>query len=90
VERILDLGCGTGDSWRKLGLDVENRCVIGIDVKQTAYRLRIAHSAAEDSVTYAHGVRMYHCGMEALIALFPMWRCLTCTFRGYWRNCTEC
>lgn len=41
MERILDLGCGTGDSWRKLGLDVENRCVIGIDVKPD--RIQAAH-----------------------------------------------
>ena len=29
--RILDLGCGTGDSWRNLGLDVDNCEMIGVD-----------------------------------------------------------
>ena len=33
MERILDLGCGTGDSWQKLGLKVENRRIVGIDVQ---------------------------------------------------------
>jgi len=33
MERILDLGCGTGDSWQKLGLKVENRRIVGIDAQ---------------------------------------------------------
>jgi ubiquinone/menaquinone biosynthesis C-methylase UbiE len=34
MERILDLGCGTGDSWRSLGLQVENFRIIGIDLQR--------------------------------------------------------
>lgn len=34
MDRILDLGCGTGDSWRKLGLKVENCRIVGIDVQR--------------------------------------------------------
>jgi len=33
MERILDLGCGAGDSWQKLGMQAENWRVIGIDVR---------------------------------------------------------
>ncbi len=33
MERILDLGCGSGDSWRSLGLQVENCRIIGMDVR---------------------------------------------------------
>jgi ubiquinone/menaquinone biosynthesis C-methylase UbiE len=33
MERILDLGCGTGDSWQKLGLKVDNCRIVGIDVQ---------------------------------------------------------
>jgi len=33
MERLLDLGCGTGDSWQKLGLQVENCRIVGIDVQ---------------------------------------------------------
>ena len=31
MERVLDLGCGTGDSWRSLHLPVEDFQIIGID-----------------------------------------------------------
>jgi len=41
MERILDLGCGTGGSWRGLGLQLENRSVVGIDLQLD--RLRAAH-----------------------------------------------
>lgn len=41
MERILDLGCGTGDSWRSLGLQVESWQVIGIDIQRD--RLQAAH-----------------------------------------------
>ena len=34
MERILDLGCGTGDSWRKLGLQVESCGISGIDIQR--------------------------------------------------------
>lgn len=34
MERILDLGCGSGDSWQKLGLQVENCRIVGIDVER--------------------------------------------------------
>lgn len=33
MERVLDLGCGPGDSWRKLGLREENWRVVGLDLK---------------------------------------------------------
>jgi SAM-dependent methyltransferase len=42
MERILDLGCGTGDSWRILGIPVENLEVIGIDLLED--RLQVAHA----------------------------------------------
>jgi ubiquinone/menaquinone biosynthesis C-methylase UbiE len=45
MERILDLGCGTGDSWRTLRIAVENRQVIGIDLRQD--RLQIARHKYE-------------------------------------------
>jgi ubiquinone/menaquinone biosynthesis C-methylase UbiE len=32
MERILDLGCGTGDSWRGLELKVDDRCIVGVDI----------------------------------------------------------
>jgi ubiquinone/menaquinone biosynthesis C-methylase UbiE len=38
MERILDLGCGTGDSWQKLGLKVENCRIIGIDTQRDRIR----------------------------------------------------
>jgi ubiquinone/menaquinone biosynthesis C-methylase UbiE len=33
MERVLDLGCGTGDSWRNLHLQMENFRIIGIDTR---------------------------------------------------------
>ncbi len=33
MEKILDLGCGTGDSWRGLGLEMDNQSVVGIDIQ---------------------------------------------------------
>lgn len=41
MERILDLGCGTGDSWQKLGLQVENCRVVGIDIQRDG--VQVAH-----------------------------------------------
>jgi ubiquinone/menaquinone biosynthesis C-methylase UbiE len=41
MERILDLGCGKGDSWRKLGLQVEDCRVVGIDIQRDG--LQAAH-----------------------------------------------
>jgi SAM-dependent methyltransferase len=32
MKRILDLGCGTGDSWGSWGLDVEDCQIVGLDV----------------------------------------------------------
>lgn len=34
MERILDLGCGTGDSWHILGVTAEGRQIVGIDIRQ--------------------------------------------------------
>lgn len=31
MQRVLDLGCGNGDSWRSLGSDVDNWQLIGLD-----------------------------------------------------------
>lgn len=33
MQRILDLGCGTGDSWISLGIEVDGCRIIGIDVR---------------------------------------------------------
>jgi ubiquinone/menaquinone biosynthesis C-methylase UbiE len=33
MERILDLGCGTGNSWRVLGMQTENWQIVGIDLR---------------------------------------------------------
>jgi ubiquinone/menaquinone biosynthesis C-methylase UbiE len=41
MERILDLGCGSGDSWQKLGLQVEHCRIIGIDIQPK--RVQSAH-----------------------------------------------
>lgn len=38
MERILDLGCGTGDSWRGFGLPLEDRQIVGIDIQQERVR----------------------------------------------------
>jgi ubiquinone/menaquinone biosynthesis C-methylase UbiE len=38
MERILDLGCGTGDSWRCIPNKVENCRIIGIDLQQDRVR----------------------------------------------------
>jgi ubiquinone/menaquinone biosynthesis C-methylase UbiE len=38
MERLLDLGCGTGDSWQKLGLQVEQCRIVGIDVQRDRAR----------------------------------------------------
>jgi ubiquinone/menaquinone biosynthesis C-methylase UbiE len=32
MKRILDLGCGTGNSWRGWGLDVEDCQIVGLDI----------------------------------------------------------
>ncbi len=46
MERILDLGCGTGDSWLGLGLQVENYGIIGIDLQQNrVHAARLKYSA---------------------------------------------
>lgn len=33
MDRLLDLGCGDGDSWQKLGLPVENCWIVGVDLQ---------------------------------------------------------
>jgi len=38
MEKILDLGCGTGDSWRGSGLQLDGRCVVGIDIRPERVR----------------------------------------------------
>jgi ubiquinone/menaquinone biosynthesis C-methylase UbiE len=38
MERILDLGCGSGDSWQKLGLKVDDCRIVGIDVEPERLR----------------------------------------------------
>jgi ubiquinone/menaquinone biosynthesis C-methylase UbiE len=38
MARILDLGCGAGDSWRKIGVEVSDRDVIGMDIDSGALR----------------------------------------------------
>jgi ubiquinone/menaquinone biosynthesis C-methylase UbiE len=35
MDTVLDLGCGTGDSWRKLGMAAESLQIVGIDVART-------------------------------------------------------
>jgi len=40
MQRILDLGCGTGDSWRYFGSQTEDWQIVGIDLGQD--RLRAA------------------------------------------------
>jgi len=41
MQRILDLGCGAGDSWRGLRTEVDDWQVIGVDIQQD--RVQIAH-----------------------------------------------
>ncbi len=41
MERILDLGCGAGDSWRGLRMEAEHWQVIGLDMQRD--RVQIAH-----------------------------------------------
>ena len=41
MARILDLGCGTGDSWRSLRTSVDQWQVIGVDIQWD--RVQIAH-----------------------------------------------
>lgn len=41
LRRILDLGCGDGDSWKKMGVEIEHCRIIGIDVR--AERVTDAH-----------------------------------------------
>jgi ubiquinone/menaquinone biosynthesis C-methylase UbiE len=38
VKTLLDLGCGTGDSWRGLSIDVTGRRIIGIDIQHDRIR----------------------------------------------------
>ena len=38
MDWILDLGCGTGDSWRGFGLQLEDCRVIGIDIQRDRVR----------------------------------------------------
>lgn len=54
MTRVLDLGCGTGDSWRRLGVSVENCQVIGIDV--VPQRLQDARNK------YSSDREVYVCG----------------------------
>ncbi len=41
MERVLDLGCGAGDSWRGLRVPVDHWQVIGVDIQRD--RVQIAH-----------------------------------------------
>jgi ubiquinone/menaquinone biosynthesis C-methylase UbiE len=41
VERILDLGCGTGDSWQSFSVPAENCRIVGIDLGRD--RVQIAN-----------------------------------------------
>jgi len=78
VERILDLGCGTGGSGGAFGLDAENWCIIGIDIQSE--RARIAHIRNK-----SRGWRDV-CAQEipfsgvSLTAYSVKWPCLTWTF----------
>lgn len=38
MQRVLDLGCGGGDSWKKMSLDAKNWRVVGIDVSAPPLR----------------------------------------------------
>ena len=46
MERILDLGCGAGDSWRGLRVPVDHWQVIGVDIQQD--RVQIARHKYSD------------------------------------------
>jgi ubiquinone/menaquinone biosynthesis C-methylase UbiE len=39
MQRVLDLGCGPGDSWRKLGMAAEDWQLVGIDVSASAVQI---------------------------------------------------
>jgi|SRR5579863_897851 ubiquinone/menaquinone biosynthesis C-methylase UbiE len=46
MERILDLGCGAGDSWRGLRVPVDHWQVIGVDIQQDRVQIaRHKHNA---------------------------------------------
>ena len=45
--RILDLGCGTGDSWKKMSLSAENWHIIGIDLSMPSLQLARAKNTAQ-------------------------------------------
>ena len=55
VERILDLGCGAGESWRTLGFDATNWKIIGLD--------RRGELAAEASRKYRERGWCYLCAV---------------------------
>jgi len=61
MERLLDLGCGTGDSWQKMGLQVEQCRIVGIDMQWD--RARAAH------VKYGGRGWNYLCGVGENIPL---------------------
>jgi ubiquinone/menaquinone biosynthesis C-methylase UbiE len=39
MQRVLDLGCGPGDSWRKLGMAEQDWQLVGIDVSTRALQI---------------------------------------------------
>ena len=61
MERILDLGCGTGDTWQHLGLDACNWKVVGLDVQRDR-----VHTAAQK---YGPRGWSYVCGRGEKIPL---------------------
>lgn len=61
LRQILDLGCGDGDSWKKMGVAVENCRIIGIDVRM--------ERAAEAYRKYASQGWSYLCGQGESIPL---------------------
>jgi ubiquinone/menaquinone biosynthesis C-methylase UbiE len=66
MARILDLGCGAGDSWRKIGVEVSDRDVIGMDIDSGA--LRTAQLKYKDrgwSYVCARGANLFHCAPAA-------------------------
>src|SRR5215831_7722303 len=54
MQRILDLGCGTGDSWQNLGSNVEDWAVIGIELE--------FHRVKQANEKYADRGWRYLCG----------------------------